>query len=235
LGVLVQPIIPIILQDILPVAVSNTISWFAVFQGLLIGVVISVLFALIPLISIQQVSPISTLRASYQSTGRKPRKVLVSVYVLIFLFVGAFARMQMPGWIQTLVFLLAVTGGFLLLYGTSLLLIRGVKKYFPHHWSYLWRQGLANLFRPNNQTTILVMAIGLGTAFIATLFFVRGLLIDQIRFSAGSNQPNMVLFDIQTPQKDRLIQLTESSGFPVLQEVPIVTVQIERIKGYSAR
>lgn len=235
LGVLIQQFIPIILQDILPVAVSNSISWIAVLQGLLIGVVISVLFALIPLISIRQVSPISTLRASYQPAARKSRSTLLGVYALIFIFVGAFARLQMPGWVQTLIFLVAVSAGFLLLYGTSLLLVRGVKRYFPHHWSYLWRQGLANLFRPNNQTTILVMAIGLGTAFIATLFFVRGLLIDQIQFSAGSNQPNMVLFDIQTPQKDRLIQLTESSGFPVLQEVPIVTVQIERIKGYSAR
>jgi putative ABC transport system permease protein len=235
LGVLVQQFIPVLLQDLIPVDVSNDISWFAILQGLLIGVVISVLFALIPLISIRQVSPISTLRASDQPSEKKPFKALLAVYTLILLFIGIFARMQMPDWTQTIIFLVAVVAGFLVLYGTSILLIKGVKKYFPHRWSYVWRQGLANLFRPNNQTAILVMAIGLGTTFIATLFFVRGLLIDQIRFSAGANQPNMVLFDIQTPQKDRLVQLTESSGFPVLQEVPIVTVQVERIKGYTAR
>src|SRR5690554_6780660 len=89
LGVLIQQFIPFLLQDLLPVKVSNDISWFAVLQGILIGVVISVLFALIPLISIQQVSPISTLRASFQASGRKPLKTLIGVYVLIFVFVGA--------------------------------------------------------------------------------------------------------------------------------------------------
>ena len=32
---------------------------------------------------------------------------------------------------------------------------------FPTSWSYIWRQGLANLYRPNNQTTLLMLGLGL--------------------------------------------------------------------------
>jgi len=121
----------------------------------------------------------------------------------------------------------------LILYGMALALVKLIKRYFPHSWSYLWRQGLSNLYRPNNQTVILVMAIGLGTAFIATLFFVKALLIEQITFSSTGNQPNMVLFDIQSSQKEKVADFVRSSGFPVIQEVPIVTVQLESINGHT--
>src|SRR5690606_22132844 len=102
-------------------------------------------------------------------------------------------------------------------------------RFSPSSWSYLWRQGLSNLFRPNNQTAILIVAIGLGTAFIATLFAVQSMLITRVTLSSSENQPNMVLFDIQSSQKAEVAALVAARGLPVLDEVPIVTVQLEAI------
>jgi putative ABC transport system permease protein len=34
----------------------------------------------------------------------------------------------------------------------------------------VWRQGIANLFRPENQTVLLVVTIGLGVMLLSTLF-----------------------------------------------------------------
>src|SRR3546814_2621220 len=92
--------------------------------------------------------------------------------------------MQLDGWLQSFTFTFSVVMGFMLLYGMSLLLVKMVKRYFPYSWHYLWRQALSNLYRQNNQTVIMVMAIGLGTAFIATSFFVKDLLFEQVTFSA---------------------------------------------------
>src|SRR5690606_40534864 len=63
-------------------------------------------------------------------------------------------------------------------------------RFFPSSWSYLWRQGLSNLFRPNNQTAILIVAIGLGTAFIATLFAVQSMLITRVTLDRKSTRLN---------------------------------------------
>ena len=38
-------------------------------------------------------------------------------------------------------------------------LIKGVRRWFPHGLPYLWRQGLANLYRPANQTVTVVLAL----------------------------------------------------------------------------
>ena len=53
LGTIIQQILPIALKDFLPMDITTSISWTAIGQGLLLGIVISFLFALLPLISIR--------------------------------------------------------------------------------------------------------------------------------------------------------------------------------------
>lgn len=232
IGVAVQHLIPVLLQEFLPVEVSVAISWFSILMGIVLGVVVSILFALLPLVSIKDISPLNTLRTSFQSHGKTNLKQRVFVFLLIIIFVGGFGRTQLDNWLQTFVFTGAVVIGYLILYGLALALFKLVRHYFPHSWSYVWRQGLSNLYRPNNQTVVLVMAIGLGTAFIGTLFFVKTLLIDQVTFSTRGDQPNMVLFNIQSAQKEEVASLIKLAGLPLIQEVPIVTIQLESINGY---
>ncbi len=234
LGTLIQQLLPIVFRDFVPVAISSDVSWEAIAQGIGLGIWISVLFALLPLIGIRNIAPLNTLRLSLDSPSPIKDKWSWVVYGLIALFVFGYAYLQLQGAIQTMVFTLGVAFAFAVLYAAASLLVWLVRRFFPTSWSYLWRQGLSNLFRPNNQTIILVVAIGLGTAFIATLFFVQGMLISRVALSASENQPNMVLFDIQTSQKAAVVESVQSHGLPVLDEVPIVTVQLEAINGVTA-
>src|SRR5690606_25901388 len=146
LGVAVQHLIPIILQEFLPVEVNVAVSWFSIFMCIGLGVIVSILFALLPLVSIKDISPLNTLRASFQSYGKTNVKQRGFVFLLIILFVGVFGRTQLDNWLQTLVFTTAVVIGYLILYGLALALFKLVRRYFPHSWSFVWRQGLSNLY-----------------------------------------------------------------------------------------
>jgi len=234
LGTLIQQLLPLIFKDFVPVAVSTDISWSAIFQGIGLGVWIAVLFALLPLIGIRNIAPLNTLRLSLDAPSPVKDRWSWLVYGLIALFIFAYAYMQLDGMAQTAVFTAGVALAFAVLYAAAHLLIGLVRRFFPVSWSYLWRQGLSNLFRPNNQTVILVIAIGLGTAFIATLVLVQGMLVDRVSLSASENQPNMVLFDIQSSQKEAVAELVKTQGLPIMDEVPIVTVQLEAINGVTA-
>ena len=108
-----------------------------------------------------------------------------------------------------------------------------IRKFAPQNWNYLVRQSLANLYRPMNQTLILIVSIGLGTALIATMYFLQQLLLSQVSFSSRGDQPNMVLFDIQTEQTAAIRQLAIDHQLPVIQEVPVVTIQLMEINGIS--
>jgi len=235
LGTIIQQFLPLVLKDFLPVAISTAISWKAIAQGIALGIIISFLFALLPLISIRNVSPLNTLRLSIQPLSLFKDPVKWLVYGGILLFVFGFSYLQLNEWRKALFFSLGVIIAFLILVGMAALLMRAVRRFFPYSWSYLWRQGLANLFRPNNQTTILIVAIGLGTALICTLFSIQSILLNRVNLSASGNQPNTVLFDIQTAQKEKVLALAKGQGLPVNGTVPIVNMRLEGINQITAQ
>ncbi|GAB2785035.1 ABC transporter permease [Rhabdobacter roseus] len=234
LGTLLQQVLPVIIQDFLPITLTTGISWSAVGQGVGLGILISVLFALLPLLSIRAISPLYALRVSFEST--RPRQGLAQwvVYVLIVLFVYGFTYLQVRSLAQAAFFTVGIGVAFLVLTGIGTLLMRLVRRFFPDGWSYVARQGLANLYRPNNQTTLLIVTIGLGTAFICTLFFVQTILLTRVTLSTSGHQPNLVLFDIQDSQKEAVRTLAQQYGLPTEQLVPIVNMRLEAVNGATA-
>ena len=234
LGTLLQFALPLVLKDFLPVELTMGVSWSAVGQGLLLGLVISVLFALPSLLSVRKVSPLNAIRQSFESASNKFDLLTTAIYVVMGLFVLVFTRLQMNNWIEALAFSVGIGIAFLALYGLSKLLIGILKRAIPSSFNYLFRQGFANLHRPNNQTFMLVVSIGLSTAFICTLFFVQEMLVKRVSLASGKSQANMVLFDIQSAQQKSVANLAKSFGLPVLSEVPVITVRIEKINGKSA-
>ena len=233
LGTIIQQFLPIAFKDFLPIKVTAEISWSAIGQGLLLGIVISFLFALSPLVSIRKISPLNTLRLSFQkfSLFKDPIKWLV--YLLIILFIWGFIYYQIGEIPESIGFSIVIVVSFLILVGVAALLMWAVRRFFPNRASYLWRQGLANLYRPNNQTTILIVAIGLGTAIICTLFSVRAILLKRIELTARDNRSNTILFDIQPQQTDSVIALAKQFNLPIDGAVPIVNIRLERINNIT--
>ncbi|MBZ5858961.1 ABC transporter permease [Flavihumibacter profundi] len=234
LGTGIQFLLPALLKDFLPFDIHIQVSWRAIGQGVAVGLLVSVLFALLPLVAIRNISPLNTLRVSeYQSSFfRDPLQWLVGSLIILFIFF--FSWLQLNNLFKAMTFTVSVIGAFGLLAGVAMLVMWLSRKFFPSTWGYLWRQGFANLFRPNNQTVVLVVAIGLGTSFICLLYFVQNILTRKVQLSSSGNQPNMVIFDIQESQKRQVADLTQSFRLPVNQEVPIVTMRIEEINGINA-
>ncbi len=231
LGTLIQFMLPLVLKDFLPVQITVQISWPAVMQGILLGLVISILFALPSLLSVRKISPLNAIRASFEKSSHRRDPLKWLVYLLMLVFVTGFTYLQMEGWIQALIFTAGILLAFALLVLFSQFLMFLVRKLLPAGASYLWRQGFANLHRPNNQTLMLTVSIGLSTAFICTLFFVQGILISRITLSSGTTQPNMVLFDIQSTQKAAVTNLARQYKLPLMNQVPVITMRIEEING----
>ncbi|TNE56726.1 MAG: FtsX-like permease family protein [Bacteroidetes bacterium] len=234
LGSLIQKVLPWITRDLLPIEeVSTAFSPASAAQGVLLGVSVAVLFALLPLSGILKTSPLRTLRASYGEQETTGRWLRLSVYALIAAALFGFTWWLIRDWKETLYFMGGIAAAFLLLFGVAHLLMLLLRRFFPKKWSYVWRQGIANLFRPENQTVLLVVTIGLGTMLLSTLFLIQNLLLKQVEFSGSGNQPNMILFDIQTNQKDSIADMVRANGMPVIQQVPIVTTRVETIDGMT--
>jgi len=233
LGSVVQQFLPVVLKDFLPIKVEAAISWSAILQGIVLGLIISILFALLPLVSIRKISPLNSLRISFEHTLIKDWIKWV-IYGLMIAFILIFTRLQLRVWTRAVAFTIGIVIAFLVLIGIASLLTWMVRRFFPASWSYVWRQGLANLYRPNNQTRILIVSIGLGTALICTLFFVQSILLNRVTLSASGNQSNMVLFDIQSKQRDQVMNLARQHHLPVNGTVPIVSMRLESVNRKTA-
>jgi putative ABC transport system permease protein len=115
--------------------------------------------------------------------------------------------------------------------GVAKLLIVGIRKFFPHGWSFVLRQGLANLYRPNNRTLLLTLSLGLGTFLLLDLYLTREVLLAQFTSVGTQNQANIFFFDIQPDQRAGVAEIVRASGMPVIQEAPIVTMRLAEVKG----
>ena len=236
LGVGIQYLLPSLVSDFLPVDIELTTSWLAIGLGLLTGTGVALVFALLPLLALRKVSPLFALRTLNRSiTSLLDNKIKLFIYALITFTVFGYAFLLTKSWQTAILFTLGIISAFGLLLGLAKLLMQIVKRYFPTHWPYVWRQGLANLYRPQNQTSTLMLALGLGMLLVSTLYFSQDMLMKELTFASRDNAPNLILFDIQSDQNEALNNLLEQEKLPILQNVPMVTMRIDSLRGQSVQ
>lgn len=233
LGVATQFALPYAFKDFLPVSTVLRVAPAGIIAGCGIGLGAALLFALIPLLPLRRISPLLALRASVEADESKRDRVVQGLFVLIGVGVWAFAVLTTGSKINGSWF----AGGVLAVFGSLLLLARGasalMRRVVPDYFSFAWRQGLANLHRPNNQTVAVTLSIGLGTFLLVTLYGAQRMLINQVESRAGTGEANLVLFDVQRDQREPLAELIKAQGVSFVGEVPIVTMRLGAVKGRS--
>jgi putative ABC transport system permease protein len=232
LGLAIQQVIPYFLKGVIPFEIGASISWKSIGLGLLIGAVISVLFSVLPLVSVRFVPPLTVLRTDFQG-GRNFSKTKITALILIALFPIAFAALQTNSIVTGLLFFLGLIAALGCLTAVAIALLSMVRKFFPHRAGFIWRHSLSSLFRPNNQTRVLMVTIGLGAFIISTLNIVEQSMLSQVEFTGQENQSNTILFDIQPGQRDGIVKLMNDNKLKVNQVVPIVTCRLNELKGKS--
>lgn len=230
-GIGAQYALPYALKDFLPVTAVMTLSPSGIVAGWTVGLGIALLFALIPLLPLRRISALLALRTSFDAERPTRDRLVWLLFLLIGAAIWGFAVITTGSKSHGAWF----AAGIVAVFGTLLLLARGLsegmRKITPGVFSFAWRQGLANLHRPNNQTAAVTLAIGLGTFLLVTLYGVQSMLITQVEERAETGQANLVLFDVQQDQREPVASLVKSQGLSFKGDVPIVTMRLSAIKG----
>ncbi len=231
-GFLVLGVLPALIQDFVPFELDIHYSYLPVLQGMGLGLLMALLFALLPLIAVRDISPLLTLRSSVETPSRGARDPwrLALIAVLVTGIV-LFSVTQSRQWYQGVGFAAGLIVAFALLSFVARGLIAMARRLLPARWPYVWRQGMANLFRPDNQTVTMVVALGLGAFLLTTLYLLQFSLVGHISQVGGERQSNMVLFDIQPDQRDEIVESLERNGLPVMQQTPVVSMRLAGLNG----
>jgi putative ABC transport system permease protein len=235
LGVSLQAALPWAMSRAVAIDIPFFISWPSIGNGAAVGFGVTFLFAILPLLGLRAVPPMEALRVeagASKSIFKDPLALaaLALLIGLIFLYARNVSR-SLRGAAAVPAMLIAAFGLLALMTWLSLRLLR---RRMPWSWPYAWRHGLANLFRPQNQTYVLVPALGLGAALIFFVSFLNTSLLHHISLSTDENEPTLALVDIQTFQREPLRALLAQARVPLLDETPFVTMRIEAINGRPA-
>ena len=233
LGVMIQILFPVVMKDFLPVEVNFGVSLDAIIQGFTTGLIVTVLFSLLPLMGVRNVSPLAVLRSDANEQSPRKDPAIISLVVLGVITLIFFAIVQTGNILYGLVLSASVALSTIVLAFLSWGIIRLAKKVDTESWSYLMRQGLANLHRPKNQTIVLILSLGLGTTLIMTQLIIQHNLLKQVEVVGAEGQPNLILFDVQADQIDGVKRIIREQELPVFFEVPVVTMRLNKINGRS--
>jgi putative ABC transport system permease protein len=190
-------VIPEDMNQIGTLSVDYGLSWSAAAQGIGVGVLVSLLFAMVPLLEVRQVKPSLLLR---QETGAHRR----DWFQIAATVVVAGALVALASWQAASIKVgLSVCTGFialtLVLQGIGWLLTRLTKPLARSSW-FPMRQAVLHFSGPGNQTRVILLTVGLGTFFIMGVRGLQVSLLDQFALQIGENTPDMFLVDIQQDQ-----------------------------------
>ena len=215
----------------LPPDMSYQLTSAAVVQGLGLGLLVSILFSAMPLLRIRHIKPNMLLRDEAGEGLRKRVDVLRwATATLVVLGLILLSSWQAGSLVVGLYFLAGLMVTAAVLYVAALFLIFLVRR-ARHIRSFALRQSINSLYRPGNQTRIIVMAVGLGAFVVMAIHSLQTNLLAEIDLSRRTNLPNMFLIDIQPDQKQGVEKLIEQATGTRPELIPTVRARIFAING----
>tara|TARA_B100001123_G_scaffold190683_1_gene217573 strand:+ start:6351 stop:8873 length:2523 start_codon:yes stop_codon:yes gene_type:complete len=232
IGTGIQFLIPVFIQDFLPFELESRFAWFDLVIGLAFGWVVCFLFTLLPLLPLRKISPLRVLRTGVENPGamKKDPWAYAIVGGLVLLLFG-FGFAQTNNLKINLAFSGGLIGVLLLLVVVAWAFLRLIRKFIPAKLPFPWRYGIANLYRPNNRTVLMLVALVLGFIIVLSLLLTKEAILKQLIVDRGVDASNMIFFDIQPSQLEGVNEIIENNNMPIIESVPIVSMRISEFKG----
>ncbi|KAA6459043.1 FtsX-like permease family protein [Acidobacteria bacterium AB60] len=211
-GLAVMEALPAVFGKLLPVHTVLAVPWRSMAAGLGTGLLTTLLFCLPPLLDVRTIRPVLVLRRMVESgpEGLKgffarlwERRLQIALSLVVLAALGGIAwalsdsatvgKWFAAGLAAALLVLLALAAGALRLLR---FLLNRVRLRLPSSL----RHGLANLYRPGNQSAAVLAALGTGVMLILAVYLMQAALLREIRETASPKLPNIFLIDITTDE-----------------------------------
>ncbi|MFO7285723.1 MAG: FtsX-like permease family protein [Gammaproteobacteria bacterium] len=234
-GAVVQWVLPQMLTGLLPVDVPIRVDGPAALTGLVAGMATALAFALLPLLEIRTVSPLRALRRRVEPLiARGHDKLRLGMAIALVVGVVALIVYQAHDVFAGLGVSLGIGITLLALWlaarACTKLLRRAPHAGFP----FMFRQSIANLYRPGNQTMTVVVALGFGAFLLATLVLTQANLLRPLTANSETRF-NLVLLDVQVDQIEPVRDVLAMHDIEILDSVPLVSMRIAAVKGEPVR
>ncbi len=217
IGALVQRSFPWLIRQIFSLLPVVPWNWSFAGQGMVLGLLATLLFTVPPLLSVRSIRPNLLLRRNMAEGGAEKRMrwhdraQSWTGALLILIGFAAIAVWVSGSWRTGVYFVTGLAVSVLVLAGISaalLALMRRVVKASGRNLPVAFRHGFANLYRPGNQARAVLMALGIGVMFTVATFLLQKSVLRQVKSEAPGKSGNVFLLDVRNPSE--VTKLVES-------------------------
>ncbi|MGO9775563.1 MAG: ABC transporter permease [Terracidiphilus sp.] len=244
-GVGVMAALPAVFGHLLPVQAQLEFPWRSVAAGLGTGLLTTLLFCLPPLLDVRGVRPVLVLRRLVEQGPEGfvawlaswwASRLQLGLAALVVAALGGIAwalsdSAKVGGWFALLFSIALVV--LLIMAAVTLWVLRFLLNRVRLRLPSFLRHGLANLYRPGNQSAAVMAALGTGVMLILAVYLMQAALLRDLRETASPKLPNVFLIDVTTDEaagiKDFFARQPGVSQ--ALELMPVVTGRFVTLNG----
>ncbi|HEV2486675.1 MAG TPA: FtsX-like permease family protein [Terracidiphilus sp.] len=211
-GVGVMAALPSAFGNLLPVHVVLNFPWQSALAGLGTGLLTTLLFCLPPLLDVRGVRPVLVLRRLVESGPEGirgwlakwwARRLQLAIAALVVAALGGIAwalsdSAKVGTWFAVMFAVALVV--LLVLAAVALWTVRFLLDRVRLQLPSSLRHGLANLYRPGNQSAAVLAALGTGVMLILAVYLMQAQLLRELKETASPKLPNIFLVDVTTDE-----------------------------------
>jgi len=243
MGLGVEYAFPTLLGRLLPLRPEIRLPVNPVLAALGTGVLTTLLFCLPPLLDVRSVRPSLVLRRMVESGDGegfigwlKEHKLQLASVVVILAGLGGIAAALADSALVGKWFAICLTGLLVFILGLSALTLRGLRAFLSRtrlHLHSALRHGLANLYRPGNQSAAVLAALGTGVMLILSVFLMQRSIVNALHEDLKPDTPNLFLIDMSTDELPGVrAELKKQPGvLGDLEAIPIISARLQSIDG----
>ncbi|HEY1160276.1 MAG TPA: FtsX-like permease family protein [Terracidiphilus sp.] len=244
-GVGVMAALPAVFGKLLPVHAVLEVPWRSALAGLGTGLLTTLLFCLPPLLDVRAVRPVLVLRRLVEQGPEGiggffarwwARRLQLGISVVVVLALGGIAwalsdSAKVGAWFAVLFTAALVV--LLVLAAVALRTLRFLLNRVRLRLPSFLRHGLANLYRPGNQSAAVLAALGTGVMLILAVYLMQAALLRDLRETASPKLPNIFLVDVATGEVAGVKEFFQHQAgvSQALDLMPVVTGRFISING----
>jgi putative ABC transport system permease protein len=220
--------------NILPLPVATAVMWQPLIFAAMLGVLITLAFALFPLARISHIKGAALFRAhSMDEGGPRDWRFLGAALALLGLS-AILIVLRFDDWRVTASYLSGLVASFVVLAILASLIVKGASL-LPRPNNLLLRQAITSLYKPGATSRAVIMALGLGLTLFVTLALTDQTLSNELKSSLPERAPAFFFIDVpNTSLDDFETKLKTLPGVTTLTNAPMLRGRITKVKGVAA-
>ncbi len=211
-GLGVMEALPAVFGKLIPVRITLGFPWRSLAAGMGTGLLTTLLFCLPPLLDVRGVRPVLVLRRLVEQPANGiggwfarlwKRRLQLGLSIAVVLALGGIAWGLSDSAVIGTSFALglaAVLFVLLVLAAVMLRVVRALLNRVRLRLPSSLRHGLANLYRPGNQSAPVLAALGTGVMLILAVYLMQSSILREVRETASPKLPNVFLIDVTTDE-----------------------------------